>query len=565
MPPLFVYYSAIYLLIAISFGLSFLHLRSPKEYKHPVMLFASLLVLLVISRLPILTTLLEANPDEAQMVAQAILAKHFWIPWTQMDTTTSGPLNTWVLMTPYLYGSWPDYFSARVLAIILQWGSAVSCYYCLFFAYRNKQAILGSVLAVFYWCFYSDIELHFYSSELLPIFLISIGMLFLSYAIADENRPQTKKLYLGIACLSLVPFAKLQAAPLAIAICGWGCFMFIFAHRKHAKLSLLPGILFSGLAGPLLILLPVVLSGGFHDFLYSYILFALEYGGKPTVRLMERLLKPSSLLLCSSMAALLCLLIWQAIAEIGGRNKWNLQIAHNPLTSFRDYTFTALLTLYFMGALVIVVKPGNIFPHYINFLVIPSAIMLSLLCIALNRGGLKKTSALLSLFLVLLISIPNLIRLPDSKLMRFATNPIPYSLHQHHVVKMINRLKNDDDRVTVWGWKADIYVRTKLASGTREVVAYDVNPSTRERTVLFNWSEELNQYFKERFLSDLKTNKPRFFVDACSSDSFFFNERKYGPESLPEVFDYLTTNYTLVLDTTTIKSTGMRLWVRNSQ
>src|SRR4051795_7991380 len=57
--------------------------------------------------------------DEAQMTAQAITAASHPIPWKSFDPTTSGPLNTYVLLLPHLFGVPIGAVATKIVALLL--------------------------------------------------------------------------------------------------------------------------------------------------------------------------------------------------------------------------------------------------------------------------------------------------------------------------------------------------------------------------------------------------------------------------------------------------------------
>ena len=66
-----------------------------------LLVFGALLVL----RLPQIKWNAEVNPDESQMLAQAMRLLSHPVPWRDMDSTTSGPLNTMWLSLPMYFGA----------------------------------------------------------------------------------------------------------------------------------------------------------------------------------------------------------------------------------------------------------------------------------------------------------------------------------------------------------------------------------------------------------------------------------------------------------------------------
>src|SRR5262245_5413807 len=81
-------------------------------------IFLSLAVLLIL-RLPSFFLNAPLNPDEAQWLASAIKFRTNMNSWLSVDTTTSGPLNIYPLMWPFLFSADTGFVVARITATSL--------------------------------------------------------------------------------------------------------------------------------------------------------------------------------------------------------------------------------------------------------------------------------------------------------------------------------------------------------------------------------------------------------------------------------------------------------------
>src|SRR2546429_1875317 len=113
-------------------------------------LVAPLLALVVLaSRLPAISLRSELNPDESQMMAQALRLGIDPVPWRGMDGTTSGPVNTWVLFLAHGLGMPLDYRWVHALAALALAALSVLTYATLRpLAGRAVAAGGGAVAAV---------------------------------------------------------------------------------------------------------------------------------------------------------------------------------------------------------------------------------------------------------------------------------------------------------------------------------------------------------------------------------------------------------------------------------
>jgi hypothetical protein len=114
----------------------------------------------------------------------------------------------------------------------------------------------------------------FYSSELLPVFLICAGF----YAITRPYPSPQVLIAAGIA-LGAVPFAKLQAAPVAVMMGGTLLYQ-VWSQGYQDRIARLL-ILVLGAIGPaLLILLPLAVSGNLSEIWDGYLVWSVSFASE---------------------------------------------------------------------------------------------------------------------------------------------------------------------------------------------------------------------------------------------------------------------------------------------
>ncbi len=105
--------------------------------------------------------------------------------------------------------------------------------------------------------------------------------------------------------------------------------------------------------------------------------------------------------------------------------------------------------------------------------------------------------------------------------------------------RLIDRLTAPGSSIVVWGWRPEIYLSAGRIPGTR-----DTNMSR-----FFNYGEDLNRHYRERFLRDVKRNRPELIVDALDTSCCGLNHRNVQAfESIPAIRSYIETNYVLVAE-----------------
>ncbi|MBN2234143.1 MAG: hypothetical protein JW706_03270 [Opitutales bacterium] len=519
------------------------------------------LLLMVYSRSLSLFVPYPFNPDEAQYVAQAMLFLEDPIPWTHVDTTTGGPLGTYAIMIPSLLGIGPGYGSARIIAIFLIWGSCVFGFKTLRLFLAESWALVVIFAPVLFWAYPSGSDFIHYSSELVPVLLLSASFYYLASAYLHEER--FDRLLVSIALASLVPFAKLQASVIAfpIAIIGvCGCF-----HRNgiHGFVRRFPWVVLAGLALPFVILLPVCMSGGWMDFVSSYLELGVRYGAPEGVFrafVKKALLESPSVFVCGAaqLAIIAVYVVWEAVRAWNPDRRllsreWIRRVFAWPMVP---------AIIVFLAGIYAIAKPGTGFPHYWQLIVIPSSVIGGLFISRLEIPEYPffsklPTVGLLGAFVYSMIWFEFL--LFNARMF----NPNSYEgddVHATEVVSFINAEKVSGDRMTVWGWLPDVYVKTGLVSGTREVCTQLVIPDAERAYRFIAVSRDLKAYYQERFMRDIERSRPAFVVDACYPGGFGFKDKSYSPECFRAFWIFLKTHYDLVLDTSTADSEGMRVW-----
>ena len=99
--------------------------------------------------------------------------------------------------------------------------------------------------------------------------------------------------------------------------------------------------------------------------------------------------------------------------------------------------------------------------------------------------------------------------------------------------------------MAIWGWAPGVYVLTGIASR---------NP--RHRLTYRQMSQgPLQEYFRARFLRDLREKTPDLFIDAVAPDAFMWRgwTENNGYESDPQLRKFIEDNYILVDELTLVK------------
>src|SRR5262249_47717254 len=133
------------------------------------------LLVLVILRLPSFFLNAPLNPDEAQFLASAFKFRGNPNSWLSVDTGTSGPINVYPLMWPFLVGADTGFAVARITATFL----IGATWFLLWTALASAPAFVRVWTCACLILFMGGTQffdfIH-YSSEIVPSFLLMGAM-----------------------------------------------------------------------------------------------------------------------------------------------------------------------------------------------------------------------------------------------------------------------------------------------------------------------------------------------------------------------------------------------------
>lgn len=532
-----------------------------RPLRHSGWVFASLLLLFLAAwRWPYFFAASEYNPDESQFIAGAMALAQDPVFWRSVDGVTSGPLDFYALLPLHWLGLPLDYFTARVTALLLSW-LALLFVQRLFRGLAPEGVAQLAVLpgAVFFATATAGDFVH-YSSELVPLALLALA------ASQIERRPLAAAFVAG--CL---PWAKLQAAPLAVGVIGWQVWQVWRNRPAGSPLPWTRGATLIGLAAaPSLI--GIILVAAFGQFGHFYRRFFLQnvayvQAGMPfdkVVQEMARFTRESghfypwlgATFLLLAMLGLIYLRqqtkpppqVWRDLAE-HARGKgvivasiWTgllflLGAGTTHVVKERKlppaYWLGAALTLL---ALVCIVAPSRSSLHYLLFLTIPLTLWTGvLLCDLWTSGNSRRLLSGLAFLCALAPFYPRVgQRTPDmighlAEHWRHPYTPLGQVLRHWHQPRA---------RMGLWGWMSSAYVEGGLPQATQDTVSQWCILDVTQR-----------EYYRATFLSDMQRNRPEVFVDAVGPGApFFFTRTTQAHEIYPALADYVRGHYRLVID-----------------
>jgi len=462
------------------------------------------------------------NVDEGTFIACAMKATVDWVPWRGFDASTSGPLNCYVLILPALFGAEIGWFSARVVGLCLIVGALCALYYAVKWIYGTSVARLSMLPPVLLLSLTKTSDFLHYSSEQFPIFLMTVPLAAAAYLARGAGSRSARLIACATAGLFLgCPFlAKIQAGPIALAVLI-SLMASIIASSRSAR-SRKVEILVAGtgvLVIPALVLIILCVTGGLTNAVISYYKMSLAYVG-------EGRTVPSPFFFlgvqeyCFFALASLAVILWAAVALYSRVSLTRLDLW--ALLSSILLLVVALFAIYY---------PHHASPHYLLFSIMPLSFCVANALGLMDRAGLGKgrivlaRSGFAALFLV-----PNGFAALTSK-NDFSPQAV-WPIREE--VLAIARYVKPGDRMMVWAWRPEYYVKTKTIMAVRDPGILPVMQSSPYR-----------EYLRERVMSDLRAHPTPVIVDAVAPHAFLFSDRAtQGIENFPQLYAFVREHYT---------------------
>lgn len=487
---------------------------------------------MVAFRWPLITLPHEIYPDESQLLSGALTLRHDPVFWRSVDGGTAGPLDYYVLLPAAFFPGATAYAATRLIATLVIWGLLLAAGESLALIASRTAARVAVLPAAAFAALTTSPEFIHYSTELVPGLLLALAVLMI---VRQSVRASRGNLWAAALLLGAIPFAKLQAAPLAAAL---GLLLVIqecVAGRAKSTwlllgVALIPTLLFTTL---------VTVTGQAEQMLIPYFLQNTLYAqtGRLPLSLVVRQLGEQSV--TNGYHAL-----WLAGCAVFCSGA--VVFFHRAPERLRRYALAAAGLL--IITLFCILSPGRPYHHYLNFLTLPLTLLTG---VALGLGLTvpnPRPALLLAAFLGLTL-------LPQLAL-RVSPRPDPYDhynsivsargpAHQELVAR-IRSLTTPGESLGLWGWRSSLYVETGLPQATR--LAH-----TEPLLVEGPWQK----FYLRRYYDDLVAAAPPVFVDATGPGNFRFENRAAGHEIYPRLLDWLRAHYAYVGEWD-----GVRLYAR---
>lgn len=473
-------------------------------------------------RWPLIALPHELYPDETQLLSGALTLWHDPVFWRSVDGGTAGPLDYYALLPAALFPGATAFAATRITAAILIWGGLVATGETLALVSDRQVARIAVLPVLAFEALTTSPEFVHCSTELVPALLLAAALFGL---VRQQVRPAAAPVWWTALLLGAVPYAKLQAAPIALVLGLVLLGQEIAAGRRG---NVAPAIA-AALLPTLVALAVVTVTDQAEHMMIPYFLQNLVYssGGRQPVTTVWREQWQQSV----TNGYLPLWLAGSSVAVLAGAMR--TPCAPPPL---RRAGLVALIQA--AAALTCVLAPGRPYQHYLQLLVLPlgliAGVALAVVSAVRALRPVPRPRAAAALFLLFTL-VPQVARAvagrtdPFAYYNNVATAPGPA---HRELVRRVRALAAPGEALGLWGWRSALYVETGLHQATREA-------HTEFLFVRGPWQS----YYLRRYLGDLQAARPPVFVDAVGPGNFRFADRRWGHEVYPLLRDWLEKNY----------------------
>ena len=480
------------------------------------------------------------NPDETQMMSNAIGIFNKGNAFLKFDGTTSGILNSLILGWPEIFNLDITFLSTRITAIILL---AIIILCVLKIIYFQIQKIYHTLILIaplwIFFLFTKDPDFLHYSTELLSTTFLTLSYLLIKL---DKNFSKKNTIIIAPILLGLVFFSKIQFFPVAIII-----FLIIlielFLQKKDLRKYFISVFFF--LLPSFIIFTLLFVSGNLKDFFINNFIFAYDfisfsqsknilfevYSEKKIntpISVGEGFKKHLTLNLVFHIIYfyffISLLLLFKAI-----------KIGFKSIIFNKDIIFISLIILSLVAVILI---PGKMHRHYLIALVPFLPIFISqLMCLIISDFKKETRFSFLSFFSIgfLILTMISAF-LEKDKFYSKKFDRILFKKQNIHLSSpRIFQYLFDEDKQTklyIWGWMPKWYILSYMTPSSRETIS--------EKQIIKNINRD---YYRNRLLNDLNENKPDLIIDFVKEKSFRYDKPSQNIESFKKLNEFTNRNY----------------------
>ena len=486
------------------------------------------LAILVAGRWPTFLIPRQFNVDESQLLAGAHALSHDPVFWRAVNGGTAGPLDFFALWPAGWICGGETYLAARLTALVLLASSLILVHQCMALVLGSRVARIAGLGAVCFEALTNASDFLHYSTELLPGALLAAAAYAATRRWASPGGPWWSGL--GGLMLGAVPFGKLQAAPLA-AVLGL-CWLWAEIRAKGPDPVRHRAYLVAGAVIPAtLFACQLTIAGEWPSFITSYLLYNLNYAAAGSSAFRDTMLEMLKRSLTGD-----SLLHWW----LPGNLVWlALMLRLRPVADRVTRIFSWTVFAAWLISLASIVSPGRPLLHYWQLLMAPGSLLLGAMTAQLLSTSPPRWRSPERWLVALCVS-----GVVGAMLIHRAQYPNPFVrgfsyFRQHPRTELAAHVAahaRPGESIAIWGWSNNVYVETGLRQATRDPHIgglVETGP--------------LREYFRERYLVDLKHSKPALFLDSVGPASLFYVASQFAHDrDYPDLAAVIRANYVLV-------------------
>ncbi|MFD2569379.1 hypothetical protein ACFSUS_01965 [Spirosoma soli] len=503
----------------------------------------------IIAKMPFLTYNGPINPDESQMLTQAITLKHDPVFWRSVDGTTSGPINSYLIWLLDQIGLSFSYVHLHWLSTTLILLGVWITYRTLLLLVNARTALVAIAITYSFFLFSNHKDFNHYNSELASVVLLAVA----SYILARIRTLAEAPLYLywtlGAVCF-LVPLAKLQGGPVALLYLLYAGVELFSSSLTAARRRLALVVLAGGAVTMLSVLLTFLATHALlHDSYVMYIQTNLVHynAGNSLYMVMK-------LVFGSSYDYLLFLLFSGLLWAFFGLSRTTNQYRKLLRSRFWWFLWANLIVSFW-----VVARTGYVFEHYLFYTITPITLLngyiLQQLFFQRDTYSPFRVSYQTIAVILLIGQLATYWLKLDRQNQHFSPASVPF--HERIVTSLINYYAKPTDCLAVWGWNCRYYTTSGLRQATRENHSIRCM-KTNSLGALHNLA--LVDWYRRQYVNDIKRNRPSVFIDEVRANSLFNHPNQVAHETIPALQTFIEANYQLVS-----YKEGILVYVRNDR
>jgi len=462
----------------------------------------------ILLRLPGVSRLELAHGDEGGLIAGALTLLQNPRFWLSVDNTTIGPVSTFSLTVIHLLGGTINYGTIKLLGIFVWILSVVFMFRAFVNFYGSQVARLAVLPVVACVATFNYFDYVAFNGEHMPVLLLAASVWFFSKMETQDGRQAMVYALLTGFVLGLLPYSKVQAAPIAAAFGFMLVLLSLFAgNRKYIPLIV------GGLIPTVLLGVYLVTSGAFEDFRQSYILNNLTYasegffGQTREITLLSNVAKFPAYLL--KLTDTRYYFLAQFAVILAGTM---LLVVKQRSLAKCDIRLVFLAWIVVIASIYSILLPKNNWTHYLLLLIVPLTLLYGSILGSLQsmlyrdqqgESTMGCGSATVAALLLITVLMPASYVLLNKNIAFEKAEENSYEgKHYSDVAMEIFKYAKQGERIAVWGF-AYYYEETGMAQGTRE--------AHTERQMTANAQQA---YYTDRWIRDLNSIRPPILLEA---------------------------------------------------